>query len=215
MKAKKPIFKRWWFWAVIICMIIGFIMPDKEPAEAAPTIGTVPTTEAVTAPLPETSEEDAPSLFDEYVNSPLTDFMAAVEESGYTVTYLADGVDFTSFIDLLAEDYLVGGITEDLDEKTVIVDLLLKSNADYVYAEKELKEKLDPAAAWVAVEEYCQAEYGDFELHYLTGKIGEYAEDESTWFLKAECTVAGVDKICEAKVTGTTDAPKVIFLDVY
>lgn len=39
--------------------------------------------------------------------------------------------------------------------------------------------------------------------------------DEDTWFLKATCTVNGEDKTCEAKVTGTTDAPEVIFFDVY
>lgn len=219
MKAKKPIYKRWWFWALIVCMIIGLIMPDKEPAEAAPTISTEPATEAVTSPLPEATTEEPTEVvqtqFDEYIGSSLKSFMAAVELSDYTATYLADGIDFTDFISSLVDDYLVGGLTEDPDEKTVVVDLLLKTNSYHEEVEKELREKLEPFAAWVAVEEYCQAEHGVFELHYLTGKIEEYAEDESTWFLKAECTIGGIDKICEAKVTGTTDAPELVSLDVY
>ena len=43
----------------------------------------------------------------------------------------------------------------------------------------------------------------------------EYAEDENTWFLKAECSVDGVKMTCEAKVTGTTEAPEVLAFDVY
>lgn len=215
MKVKKPIFKRWWFWALVVCLIIGLVLPDKEPAEAAPTISTEPTTEATTTPTTEAPTEVAPNQFDGYNEKPLTEFMAAVELSDYTATYLADGVDFTDFIDSLAEDYLVGELTEDPEEKTVVVDLLLKTNAYHEEVEKELREKLEPVVAWGAVEEHCQAEHGDFELHYLTGKIEEYAEDENTWFLKAECTIDGVDKICEAKVTGTTDAPELISLDVY
>ena len=215
MKAKKPIYKRWWIWAIVVCLIIGLILPDKEPAEAAPPISTEPAVESTTAPPTETTAEVAPNQFDEYAGKPLVDFMEAVEETGYTATYLADGVDFTEFIDALAEDYLVGGLTEDTAEKTVVVDLLLKSNADQTAAESALREKLEQVAAWVAVEECCEAEYGDFELHYLVGKIEEYAEDENTWFLKAECTVLGIDKVCEAKVTGTSDAPEVIYFEVY
>lgn len=218
-KPKKPIFKQWWFWAIIVCLIIGLVLPDKEPAEAAPTISTEPATEVTTLPHTEAPTEAptevVPNRFDGYIEKPLTEFMAAVEEVGYTATYLADGVDFTEFIESVAEDYLVGGLTEDPVEKTVVVNLLLKSNADHEDAENKLSGKLEPVSAWVAVKEYGEAEFGDFEIHYLIGKIEEYAEDENTWFLKAECTVSGVEKVCEAKVTGTTAAPEVVSFDVY
>lgn len=58
--------------------------------------------------------------------------------------------------------------------------------------------------------------YGkSFDLNYLTGKIDASANDENTWFLKAECSIDGTKKTCEAKVTGTTSNAEVISFDVY
>ena len=243
MKTKKPIYKRWWFWLIVVWLLSGFITlisscsfllksaSDFDPnqftiptviesltethAEASTDAPTAPPTEEITEPLTEATTEAASTLFDEYVGKPLPELMAKVEELGYTATYLADGADFTEFIDLLAEDYLVGNLSEDPNQKSVIVDLLLKSNAKHEEMEAALKEKLEIGSAWIAVENYGEAEYADFELHYLLGKIEEYAEDENTWFLKAECTVMGLDMICEAKVTGTSDNPQVIYFEVY
>lgn len=164
----------------------------------------------------ETEETSEEGLFDEFVGKPLTELMAKVEETEYTASFFADGVDFTSFIDSLKEDYLVGGITEDTEAKTIEVDLLLASNAEHDEMTAALEEKLEVYYAWVAAEKYGQDQYGeDFELHYMIGKIEEYAEDENTWFLKAECSVDGVKMTCEAKVTGTTEAPEVLAFDVY
>lgn len=227
MKTTKPIFKKWWFWALVICFIIGSISPSEENEGTTPTTAAtvatevaeiteeIETTEATeTEPSIEVTEA-ATSAFADFIEAPLTDLMEKVEELGYTATYLADGVDFTDFIDALKEDYLVGGVEEDPDAKTIVVDLLLKSAADHNKAEVALMGKLETGAAWVAVENYGEETFGDFELHYLIGKIEEYAEDDTTWFLKAECTIAGIDMICEAKVTGTTENPEVIFFDVY
>lgn len=171
-------------------------------------------TEETTTAGTETSA--ASSSLNDYVGKPLVDYMAKADELQYTSSYFADGVDFTSFIDSLSEDYLVGDLKINEEEKTVEVTLELISNAEADAALEELKGKIEEGSAWMAAENYGKSQFGeDFELHYLLGKIDASAEDADTWFLKAECTVSGTDMTCEAKVTGTADAPEVIFFDVY
>lgn len=171
-------------------------------------------TEETTTAGTETSAASSP--LNDYVGKPLVDYMAKADELQYTSSYFADGVDFTSFIDSLSEDYLVGDLKINEEEKTVEVTLELISNVEADAALEELKGKIEEGSAWIAAENYGKSQFGeDFELHYLLGKIDASAEDENTWSLKAECTVSGTDMTCEAKVTGTADAPEVIFFDVY
>lgn len=201
--------------------ILGSSSEESEQANSSALIveGDSESVEATAEESSESSEVESSQdeeIFKEYINKPLIDLMEKVGETGYTATYYADGVDFTDFIDSLKEDYLVGSVEEDPDAKTVKVDLLLKSNAEYDEIKAALEEKLELNSSWLAVQEYGEATYGEgFEVHYLVGKIEEYAEDENTWFLKAECTLSDSDMICEARVTGTTDSPEVIFFDIY
>lgn len=147
---------------------------------------------------------------------PLTDAMDKFDELGYAATYYADGVDFTEFIDDLKEDYTTGELEINESEKTVKVELVLTSNLEAEKLEDTLAEKLELGSAWNAATKYGENQYGStFELHYLTGKIEEAADDKDTWFLKAECSINGESKTCEAKVTGTTDKPEVVFFDIY
>ena len=51
-KAKKPIFKRWWFWAIVVVFVIGVIggggkrdVQPSETANKAPLTETTPTTD--------------------------------------------------------------------------------------------------------------------------------------------------------------------------
>lgn len=250
-KGKKPIFKKWWFWAIVIWLVLGFAalivscsllanvakdidveyiptMPNvfatdstssEEPTtESVSKVTTAPTTpppEAPTEAPPESTTGTADNQLEKFIKKPLVDLMAEVDKLGYKATYINEGEDWTDFIEFMAEDYLVRSVEENPSKKTVVVDLLLKSNVDYAEAEVALGEKLGIGSAWNAVEDYGEEEFGEFELHYLTGKIAEYADDKDTWFLKAECTFFGVKMICEAKVTGTTAAPKVIAFDIY
>ena len=175
--------------------------------------------EATTA-APETATEKVePSVADELIaleGTPLTDAMKKIKECGYTATYYADGEDFTSFIDSMKDDYTTGAVEVNEDNKSVEVTLELTSNIEANKQEEKLKEKLDTGTAWGAAKAYGKEQYGDdFDLHYLTGKIAQYADDKDTWFLKAECEVNGQEGTCEAKVTGTSDNPKVISFDVY
>lgn len=147
--------------------------------------------------------------------TPLTDAMDVIDDLGYKATYLADGVDFTDFIDDMKDDYTTGELKVDEGNKTVEVALVLTSNIEAAEVESSLEEKFPVADAWSAAEEYGEQEYLDFKLHYMTGVIDASADDADTWSLKAECTVNGKDKICEAKVTGTSDDPEVVEFDVY
>lgn len=148
--------------------------------------------------------------------TPLSDAMTKISDLGYKATYYADGVDFTEFIDDVKDDYTTGDIKVNTADKTVDVTLELTSNLQLKDAEKALSEKLSVGAAWGAAEKYGKAQYGDsFDLNYLTGKIAATAEDENTWYLKAECKANGKDATCEAKVSGTTGSPEIVSFDVY
>lgn len=177
------------------------------------------TEEPVEEAVPEESEDV--QAINSFVGQPLQGLIDKLSEIGYTGTYLADGVDFTSFIDSMAADYSVGSVEINEADKTVTANIVLTSNLEAAGAEDTLSAKLDTGASWTAVEDYGEVQYPyGFELHYLMGKIAEEAYDENTWFLKAECTVtnesgAKVEGTCEAKVTGTTDAPQVTEFTVY
>lgn len=159
---------------------------------------------------------DDKTLLESYEGTPLPLFMDKVSQLGYKATYLADGVDFTDFIDAMKEDYITGELTIDTSKKTVTVDLVLASSVDLAGKEAALKEKLELGSSWIAAKEYGIDKYGNsFELNYLVGKIDESLYDENTWFLKAECKVNGQKKTCEARVTGTTANPEVVFFDIY
>ena len=175
-------------------------------------------TEAITSAAEEKSNEKGNNdieILNSYVGKPLEELIAKVGELGYKATYLAEGEDFTGFIEDMADLYLTGELEIDTVQKTVSVTLVSKSKLEWANKKELLKEKLDPYYAWKAVEEYGIEQYYDFELHYISGKIAEELEDENTWSLKATCTIFGTEQICEAKVTGTTDNPEVVYFDFY
>ena len=163
--------------------------------------------------MPENSESNKLQAM---IGRPLVDFMEKAETLGYTPTYLADGVDFTDFIDSLKEDYTTGELIIDEKAKTVEVTLILTSNIDAQNIQKALSDKLSEEIAWNAADNYGKKIYGkSFDLNYLVGKITASADDENTWFLKAECTYSDEDMTCEVKVTGTNNEPEVIYFDMY
>lgn len=147
---------------------------------------------------------------------PVDKTIKKLKQYGYKGEYSADGVDFTDFIDDFKDDYLTGKVEIDKDSKTVKIELVLASNKKAKSDEKNLESKLEKGASWTAVKHYGEDKYGkDFKLHYLKGKITESMDDKNTWFLKAECTLNGEKKTCEAKVSGLTDNPTVKSFDIY
>lgn len=166
-------------------------------------------------------------------NGSLYDAMNTVKESGYTATYVhADsGLDYTENIAAFTEDELknkwavVDIVTADKDDKTVTISINTKENIaeneERAQMAEVLSEKLNSVTAWQAVKAYGEKQYiYGFDLHYILGVLAEEAEDENTWYLKAEVTItneynAEVEMTCEARVTGTDANPKVIDFSVY
>ena len=168
----------------------------------------------------ESETESTPTQLDSYIGGELTDLMAAVEELGYEATYFNQLVDWTEIlpmVDTWSQEFLDGELDVDPDAKTVSVDLKLKVNAEQEEMEGALEEKLNTVSAWKAVEKYGRIFYGtdDFEVDYLVGQISAFAEDENTWSLKATGKLYGSDVTCEAMVTGTSENPEVLSLNVY
>ena len=87
--------------------------------------------------------------------------------------------------------------------------------------QKQLQEKLDIAMAWVALENYGKQLYPyGFTAHYLFGPYVEEVYDNDTWYLRTSCTIkneynAKGEFTVEAKVTGTTNSPKVFDFNVF
>lgn len=163
---------------------------------------------------------DDKTLLESYKGASLPLFMDKVSQLGYKATYFNQGVDYTEILEFYTEEdcksFLIGNLDVDPSSKTVTVDLVLASSVDLAEKEAALKEKLELGSSWIAAKEYGIDKYGSsFELNYLIGKIDESLYDENTWFLKAECKVNGQKKTCEARVTGTTANPEVVFFDIY
>ncbi len=191
---------------------------------ATTEVNTIPsTTEPITQPTTEPAEEPtevATNQLDGYIGKPLSDFMKQVEKLGYTATYFNQGYDYTEILSFYTEEdcesLIIEYVDEDPNKKIVYVNILPKENYELKQQEVALEEKLTAISSWMAAEKYGKYYYGEsFELHYFLGKIAEDAEDENTWFLKAECTVGDYKRVCEAYVTGTTDNPEVISFDIH
>lgn len=212
---------------LIVLVVIGVIGAiggggkdkDKETEKAeAPATTAVATTEAATeAKAVEASTEGEPSLYQqlaELKGKTVKEGKQALDATGYTVQYLNQGEDFTEFIDSF-DDNIIKDIEVDDSAKQIVVNILPKDLYEADNAEAKLEQTLPQATAWSAVKKYGEEQYKEFKLHNLVGVIYAGAEDESTWFLKCECTVDGEDKVCEAKVTGTEASPEVTSFDVY
>ncbi|MGC4019141.1 MAG: hypothetical protein QM793_07895 [Muricomes sp.] len=160
------------------------------------------------------------------VNSSLSDGMAKIEEYGFKATYLnLSNKDITDIISPLDSEaarlYTITDVSALGYDKTVKVHIASESDMKAIQEENALKEKLETESAWTAVKQYGESKYPyGFDLHYLKGNIVQKASNEKTWFLRADCVItneygADVEMVCEAYVTGTTDAPQVIDFGIY
>lgn len=194
---------------------------DQGQAQVQTPEESTPINESKPAAETQVEESEDVKIINSFVGQPLQGLIDKLAELGYTGSYFADGVDFTSFIGDMAADYSVESIDIDEGGKTATVNLILTSDLQSQAKAEALKEKLSPSNCWVAAENYGEEMYPyGFELHYFIGKIAEEPYDDNTWFLKAECTVtneynAEYEGTCEVKVTGTTDAPQVTEFTVY
>lgn len=148
------------------------------------------------------------------------------EKKGYEFDYIkeVDNSDMTDIVKDYDENMLKSyEITKAsaASENSAKIVYTNEEDKQQMKLKESLKKTLDPAHAWQSVESYGKGEYPyGFKLHYVAGKLAETPMDESTWTLKAACTVtnesnAKQDMTCEATVTGTTDNPQVIDFLIY
>ena len=149
----------------------------------------------------------------------LSDVYDTINSVGVPVKYIAINTeeDMTSAIADVTESYYVYGFYWDNDEDdTVAVYVVPDYMLEQAEAQADLEETLNPSVAWGNAEMYGKREYGDnFKLDILHMYGERVSDDGTTWLLKAPCIVDGVEKTCEAHVTGTTDDPEVTYFIVY
>lgn len=163
--------------------------------------------------------------------SSLVDTVSEINSIGFTAKYTDSfGNDMTETIKKYTEkdmkDWAVIKVDKiNTTEKTVEIQLdtneAIAATNEQKRKTEALNAKLTSASAWSAMREYGKNSfpYG-FKLHNISSKLAERPDDENTWFLKAKCTItnqynAKYSTVCEAKVTGTTDNPKVTYFYVY
>lgn len=112
----------------------------------------------------------------------------------------------TCFVCGVREDRAVPALTqEDLDRQL----------------EDQLNAILDKYFAIKTMENYGKTQYpAGFKMHTLVGVIAEKPENGNTWFLKYEVTIKNLlgvkyDTVVEARITGTTENPRITYFYVY
>ena len=172
--------------------------------------------------------------FTELVDQPLADAMKKVDELGYTAKYIYDqgydNTDLTEAVnDYIAKDkellakYIITKY-DNVDASNKTVDLYVNT-MDHVKrkeAVSEFENTLSHITACSAIEQYGSIQYPyGFKLHYVTDLQGyEMTGNNDTWSIRCSATITnayGTEKkvICEAKVTGTNNSPKITEFNVY
>ena len=200
-KNKKPIYKQWWFWIIIIMWII--------------IIGVGYSSQKIADGVKDYNGQDAKIAYDELSASKFSirfvfdrnnnggfsedDFQKYVLDSFAMSDYSSNPFVVTK------QDISPKNITLYVDYKTV-VDMTKKQEE----REKKLEERLSIVEATTACENYGKRNYQNFKMHSILGKITESAYDENTWFLKYYVDANGYKELSmECYVTGTSSSPQV------
>lgn len=272
-RQKKPLFKKWWFWLILVLFMLGIIgaassatqtavpdvinkaLPDAEAtldeagftqieiesdtgkavidkenwvvSSQTPEAGLMAgNSDTITLTVKNAVEKEKGEV-NAVVGGSVTDAMSTLSNLGYIANYKHEKTkaDFTEDMEFWDDGelskWVVTGVNDiNMEKKTVTVYMNTQENIDAEAASdnmtETLKEKLPVEYAWQAVEQYGEKQYPyGFKLRWITGKLAEKANDENTWFLKANCEITNeygetVKGNCEAQVTGTQDDPQVI-----
>lgn len=142
----------------------------------------------------------------------------------YKIVNKSNGYDFTGEVDGWSTEYTDGWVVSEARSSWGTWQIKITTpEAQATESRTEaLQAKLDVSAAITAVEQYGRKQYpyGFKVTKIVTGVNSDVAVDDNTWALKYDCEVTnqyggGREAIVEAKVTGTTDAPKVTDFLVY
>ena len=156
----------------------------------------------------------------------LYSFKKLADDNGYTVTYFYEPsfADFTDMVSLYDEDELKKWAVikiRDIDQDDKTIEAIINSYEDIAIneerkeKEQKLEETLSSSSALTAIKKYGENLYPyGFKLHSNLGLIELSVWDDDTWFIKCEATITNEfgtksDTVCEGKVSGTSDNPKV------
>jgi hypothetical protein len=199
-------------------------------APATTTTPRVTTTTPPTTTAPPVADDGSRAIYDNAVGRVAIDVYNELTHLGFTVSFkhTTTNMDMTGSVQW-DSDYILWIITAvdsyNASSKTASFIINSQEMIDEAQGQSSttqtLQAKLDVAHAWQAVESYGEREFpSGFDLQWWIGKLAETAEDENTWFLKATCRlridgrwVSGYT--AEARVTGTTDSPRVTYFVVY
>lgn len=177
------------------------------------------------------------SIYEDAIGKMAYETFEDLDKEGFEVKFIhaSSKQDFTTAVQFASdpndtEAYVPWIITEldsfDAKNKYASFYINTQENMDAEQENKNIEErltaKLSPSVAWGSLRIYGEKQfpYG-FKVKQVTGTLAETAIDEDTWFIKAKCEIKnsnGVwDKnaVCEAEITGTNDAPRVISFNVY
>ncbi|QRN85698.1 hypothetical protein JR334_00160 [Clostridia bacterium] len=178
----------------------------------------------------------AKSIYDDAVGKMAYDIFKELDSQGFEAkfAYAVIKQDFTESIRINPPEdedlYIPWIITEtdsfNADSKCASFIINTQENIDPEVEGQSIKEKitarLSSTNAWGTLRNYGDQEfpYG-FKIKQVNGTLAEILVDENTWFLKVMCEVKDTNGlwlknlVCEARVTGTDDAPIVTYFIVY
>lgn len=177
------------------------------------------------------------STYDNAVGKTPLQTSQILKENGFDAKFIHETTknDLTSSIEFNSDpkdkdSYIPFIITklDSFDENGKVASFYINTNENIAAAEASknlvdnLSAKLSPSVAWGTFNTYGDNNfpYG-FKLNIARGMLAERPLDENTWFLKATCEIKNINGVwiknleCEAEVTGTTEAPKVINFNYY
>lgn len=173
---------------------------------------------------------EARKAIDALVGSPAAEAYSQLVEQGYEVVLMQGGRNCTSAVVDGAEDpddplVVTGCLVFNYGKQYVMLSVNDQAGIDRQAvddaARAALEEKLPLYVAWGAVQRCGDDSYPyGFDVHQFFGVLEESVQDESTWYLRAECDVVTEygetwSAVCEATVTGTKDDPLVTSFLVY
>lgn len=216
---------------IIMFIVIGFIAISEEKEENNKS----PIVEDYQASEEEETNSLSKTIYDSAVGKMAYAVFKDLEKENFDTKFIhaVTKEDFTiSLQSTSPEDeewYMPWIITEldsfNADEKHASFYINTNENLAREAANQTIKEKLTvrltPSIAWGTAETYGKDEHPNgFKLKIYNGILAETAQDENTWFLKANCEIKNnfgqwEKYVCEAEVSGTNDNPIVNYFLAY
>ena len=227
-KSNKPIYKKWWFWVIIVLFLVGFssAFTDKDKTETKDTSKNAGSAQKVEEPTSEPVRD--------YTGQDAQIAYLSLKSLGFSVKFAFDRANNGGFTDEDFQDFVINDsfgsssykdmpfvvMRQDVNDKSVTLYIdygeVVASNNRQANREANLEKRLSKTSAMTACDVYGQRNYKNFKLHGVTGRVAEFASDDNTWYMKYYVDYDGYkDRSMECYVTGTTSSPTVVKFRVY